>query len=615
MLIFDSILGVVSDNALQALRLLLLQLFSRNLPYNFDSELVTLPVYDFVVVGAGAAGSVVAARLSELSSVRVLLLERGGSATPESAVPAFFGLLGQSLEHERLKTLPAPGLQDGYKDNANGYVQGRVMGGSTSMNAMIYTRGAPQDFDAWAQMGNPGWDYQSVLPYFKKNEGFRGVKTPVSERYHGRSGQLTVEEKHYNTNLAGRVIEAGRELGYNISDSSSSDQVGISPLCYTTRDGFRASASEAFLRPVVNRNNLHIRNRALVLKILFDNQKRAAGVQYRYRGRVYTVRVRKEVIVSAGAFNTPKLLMLSGVGPAKHLKELKIPVVAGVEGVGRNLQEHIGVSFLSFAVKKGTAFSFGQDPLEMIKQYARNRRGPLTTSFPIEISAYLSLVDSDPKWADVLYYFGSFSPAMPVVGSLAFSTIKEEYFKALFSPLEGEPETIAVGVNVARPKSKGWIRLRSSNPDDAPIINVNLFSHPYDLEVFVKGVQFIFRFMETDTMKHKSGVKYKSEAIPGCRHMEHLSDDYWRCFGRSLATHLLHPCGTCKMAPVSDPLAVLDNRLRVRSVKGVRVIDASIMPQIVTGNTMVTTYMIGEKGADLVKEDWGYLTRTTRNYI
>lgn len=571
-----------------------------------------LDEYDFIVVGAGSAGAVIANRLSEMRNWTVLLLEAGGDETEISDVPSFVGYLQLSDMDWQYKTAP-PSSDNPYclamvHDRCN-WPRGKVLGGSSVLNAMVYVRGNHRDYDQWAEAGNPGWRYKDVLPYFLKSEDNRNPYLSRTE-YHSSGGYLTVSEAPWRTPLAAAFIAAGQELGYENRDINGQHQNGFMLTQTTTRRGSRCSTAKAFLRPIRLRSNIHVSMHSQVTKIIFDSpsmggEPRATGVVYLRDGKRRMVTARKEVILSSGAIGSPHLLMVSGVGAADHLAEVGIKAVKNVRGVGQNLQDHVGLGGLTFIINEPITFKKSRFTTASVAlDYIMNERGPLTSS-GIEGLAFVNTKYADPsgRFPDIQFHFAPSSVNSDSDQIRKITGLRDAVYNTVYKPLINS-ETWTLLPLLLRPKSSGWLRLKSKNPLVYPIIEPNYFAHPDDVRVLIEGIRIAFNVSNTAEFR-----KYSSRPLltpmPGCRKYELFSDEYWECALRHFTFTIYHPAGTCKMGPATDPAAVVDHRLRVHGVKGLRVVDASIMPNIISGNPNAPVIMIGEKGADMIKEDWG----------
>ncbi|RCJ32629.1 choline dehydrogenase [Nostoc punctiforme NIES-2108] len=508
--------------------------------------------YDYVVIGAGSAGCVVANRLTENSETTVLLLEAGNPVNkPEIQVPvAWPSLLGTEVDWAYW-TEPEPHL-NGRKILCS---RGKVVGGSSSINAMIYIRGNRHNFDHWQKLGNPGWSYEEVLPYFKKSEN----QQRGTSEFHGVDGALSVTDPLAPTATSERFIEAAEQLGYDRNpDFNGTQQEGVGLYQLTIKDGKRHSAAAAFLVPILDRPNLTVQTGALVTRILFKGTS-TIGVEYLHQGTLKQVYVNQEVILSAGVFDSPKLLMLSGIGNAEHLLSLNIPVVADLPGVGENLHDHplVAVGYKSTQALPAIA----------------------STSNLVEAGLFIHSGKSKESAPDLQFLFspvlwGSSDSAPDVSGSTLICCL-------------------------INPQSRGTVTLQSANPTDSPTIRVNYFQQEADLQVLVEGIKIARQIAHSGDFGEVLG----EEVAPGS---DIISDETLAqpnagiaAYIRQTATTYWHPVGTCKMG--SDSLAVVDAQLRVHGVEGLRVVDASVMPTILSGNTNAATIMIGEKAADLIK--------------
>jgi choline dehydrogenase len=521
--------------------------------------------YDYIIIGAGSAGCVLANRLTEDPIVKVLLLEAGGPDTQrEIHIPLSFGKLFQTPCDWNLHTEPEPHMSD----RKLYWPRGKVLGGSSSINAMIYIRGNHKDYDQWRDLGNPGWGFSDVLPYFKKSEHHeRGAS-----EYHGVGGPLNVSDLRSPNPLSETFIEAAQEAGFSRNqDFNGESQEGFGLYQVTQKGGKRCSAAVAYLRPAMQRSNLTVRTGVHVSRILFDG-RRAQGVSFVDSDKALQAHADREVILSAGAIGSPQLLMLSGVGSADQLRQFGIPVVCNLPGVGENLQDHPAVP-VAYECTQPVSLASAES-LANVLCYLLFKQGPLTSNVG-EGGGFIktSLAGDTP---DVQFHFG---PAYFINHGL--TPIKEHGFTS--------------GPTLVRPRSTGRILLRSSNPQDAPRIFANYYSDPHDLNVMVEGIK-ITRMITYS----KAFTKYRGrETHPGS---DAQSDQDLRAHICKMSETLYHPVGTCKMGLSQDARAVVDSELRVHGVEGLRVIDASIMPIVPGGNTNAPTIMIAEKVADLIKK-------------
>lgn len=524
--------------------------------------------FDYIVVGGGSAGSVIASRLSEDALTNVALLEAGGSGdswlvkTPAAAV----AMLPTTINNYAYETVPQRGL-----NGRRGYQpRGKCLGGSSAINAMIYTRGHPSDYDHWAALGNLGWSYDELLPYFKKSEN----NTVFEDEYHGNDGPLYVSNLQSNNPFQKIYLNAAKEAGFPINpDFNGAMQEGLGIYQVTQKNGERWSAARGYLHPIIGkRRNLHIQTHVQVEKILFEG-RRAIGVSYTQNGKQHVMHANKEVILCAGAFHSPQLLMVSGVGPKDQLRQLGIPVVHDLPGVGQNLQDHLDFIF-GYSAKSldliGISLAGTVRLAREIAKYVRTRQGMIATNYA-EAGGFLK-TDHNLGVPDVQLHF---------VVSLVEDHARKLHMAHGYS----------CHVCVLRPKSRGQVTLASRSMRDAPLIDPRFLDKEEDLEVLVKGYQLTKRLMDAPSF---ANIRIKDVFTPNVR-----TDDDIRKVIRERADTVYHPVGTCKMG--NDALAVVDSSLRVHGIENLRVVDASIMPTLIGGNTNAPVIAIAEKAADLIK--------------
>lgn len=527
--------------------------------------------FDYIVVGSGSAGAVVASRLSEDPQRRVLLLEAGGwDRHPLQLMPlAFRKIYANASLNWNFQSEPEPGL-DG---RVLSLPRGRTLGGSSSINAMIYVRGHRRDYDRWAEQGLKGWSFAELLPYFKKLENsWRG-----ESRYHGAGGPISVTPMKYPEMLYEPLVKAAAAVGIPETDDVNGPvQEGISLLEASIGHGKRSSTARGYLYPVLKRSNLTIATRAMVTRVLIE-KGRAVGVEYSEHGQLRRQHADREVILSGGAYNSPQLLMLSGIGPADHLRSVDVDVVQDLPGVGENLSEHPNyVHMLRVSGEIGlTRYLRVDRTLLHAARWMLCRDG----IFASNGAASNIFLRSEP---------GLDRPDLQLT-SMSVSN-NAGLWAPFFSP--APQYAISVRIGVLHPKSRGWVRLRSADPGDSPRILNNMYDKSDDMAAMLRGIRLSREIYAQDAL---SGI-VAGEATPGPNAQ---SDDELAAAVRREGGHRSHPGGTCRMG--HDPMAVVDDELRVHGIAGLRVIDASIMPDLPTGNTNVPSIMTGEKGADLVR--------------
>lgn len=527
--------------------------------------------FDYVIVGSGPAGSVLANRLTEDGRTTVCVLEAGMADThPYIRIPAGF-----------VKLLNSPRMMWRFESEPGAAIggrrillpQGRVVGGSSSVNGLAYTRGQAEDFDDWAALGNQGWSYEEVLPYFKRSERRIGAGDDV---YRGRDGPLPITDPDWTGPLCEAFISGAAELGIPRNpDYNGAEQLGAGYFQRYIHHGRRVSMAQAFLHPAIKRGNVELRTDAMATSIVFEG-RRATGVRYRRHGIEQTVHARREVIVCAGAINSPKLLQLSGIGPASLLQERGLPVLHPLAGVGENLRDHYTVRMTARARNVRT-----------INEVAHGWR------LGLEIAKWLagrpSIIGLSPSLVHV------FCKTRP---ELARGDIQVLFTPASYKPGKNyqvdDAPGMSVGARQQRPESRGHVRIANADPMSNPLVQPNYLADPRDQETIVAALKMARRLLQTKAL----APYFEAETLPG---PTVSSDDEWLDFARRGGNTAYHMIGTCSMGPAGDPAAVVDAQLRVHGLEALRVVDASVMPRVPSANTLAATLMVAEKAADHIR--------------
>ncbi len=525
--------------------------------------------YDYIILGAGSAGCVLANRLSEDTDKRVLLIEAGGpDINPWIHIPVgYFKTMHHPSTDWCYMTEPDKGIAGRQLQ----WPRGKVMGGSSSLNGLLYVRGQADDYDRWQELGNKGWSYENVLPYFKKSED----QERGEDKFHGVGGPQKVSDLRLRRPIADFFIKAAMQIGIPFNEDYNGErQEGVAYFQQTAYKGLRWSTAKSFLRPARKRPNLTVLAHAQVAKVIIEGDK-AVAVEYLKGKKKFTVKADREIVLSTGAIGSPQILQLSGIGPAELLNRVGVPVISNLPGVGRNLQDHLQIR-LVFKTRQRT---LNDEVNSLVKQawvglkYILTRTGPLT----LAASQVTVFTRSNPKVErpDIQFHMQPLSADKPGDGAHKFSAFTSS-------------------VCQLRPHSRGYIEIKSGDPLQYPAIHPNYLSDVRDHQVVVDAVKVARKIAEADAL----APHIIDEYVPG---RQYQTDEELLLGARQFSQTIYHPVGSCKMG--HDDLAVVDDRLRVHGIRRLRVVDASIMPEIISGNTNAPTIMIAEKAADMIKED------------
>ncbi|KAF5286206.1 hypothetical protein FQA39_LY16376 [Lamprigera yunnana] len=569
-------------------------------PSNYAPFLKDGDEFDFIVVGGGSAGSILTKRLSENSNWKVLLLEAGDYPSAITEIPVMYFTNFNSKEDWGYMTEQIPSACLGVVNTTCVCPRGKVLGGSSNLNGMIYIRGNKRDFDNWADKGNFGWDYDSVLEHYKKFEDLHEIE---DERM-GKGGELKITTYIKESPVRKEFVKAYQEIGYGAYTEERPN--GYMDSYMTIFEGQRYSAAKAFLTKVKELKNVKIALNSQVATILLGSDLQVKGVQVRINNKMIKLKASKEVILSAGAINSPQILMNSGIGPREHLEELGISVRKDLR-VGENLQDHVLFAGMMMTVgpklfpktKYQTFFDYWYE-------YLMYKNGPFSMG---AVENFLFFVNSknDFVYPNLQFYY------LPLqrydqFGALSVLQTALQYPPELIKTQNEqikESDAVLVVPSLMHPASVGKVLLRSTDPFDKPKIFTNYFTdkHDQDVNTLLEGIRFYQNLFKTKAMARHNPKLVHTDLV-NCRSFKPDSDDFWKCAIRNLAGPVYHVSGTCKMGPKNDPTAVVDNRLRVYGVKGLRVVDASIMPNVISTNINAAVTMIGQKASEMINEDW-----------
>ncbi|CAH1107811.1 unnamed protein product [Psylliodes chrysocephalus] len=570
-----------------------------NYPEDFGPNIKNGDTFDFIVIGGGSAGSVVANKLSENRNWKVLVLEAGGLPSATSDIPALMFNLQGTEEDWAYKTQPQKGSCLSMKNKQCNWPRGKVLGGSSVLNAMLYVKGNRRDYDHWAELGNTGWDWDSIKEYFTKLEQ---VLPPESENTPlGTKGLLTLTKKSSDEPIKISLQEAYEQVGIKyLKEQNPENPIGTVDVPLCTEKGQRANTGKKILGNYQNRTNLLVSLHSFVERLIIKENV-AKGVKVVIGGKLLKLKAKKEVIVSGGAINSPQLLMLSGIGPKKHLESLEITVKKNLP-VGQFLQDHL-ISWQEIKLPLD-AIKYPKGPADPLYEYFMRQEGPLAS---LSLTNFLTFLNTknDSMWPNLGFHYFLFPPNDQILGPAVIQGVGfvDSIVAARSRKCKLNPCLMMIPT-LLTPKSMGRIMLKSKTPRDYPLIYSGYLTDnaEEDITVMVEAMRFNERLIQTPAFQ-----KYNPEIIrypiSKCDKLPYGSIMYWDCFTRHVATTLYHPTSTCRMG-VSENNSVVDPRLRVHGVKNLRVVDASIMPVITSGNTHAPSMMIGFKASDMIKEDW-----------
>ncbi|CAK1542546.1 unnamed protein product [Leptosia nina] len=560
--------------------------------------------FDFIVVGAGSAGAVVATRLSEVYHWKVLLLEAGGDPPPASVIPSFFGFLANTEYDWNYKGYLDPGVGSTHPGGYIPITRGKMLGGSSSNNYEIYSRGVPKDYDEWGDVA-PGWNWNSVMPYFLKLEGMKDssvFENPRNAQLHSRTGPVAVSRpvsNRYFQQIDEIVLNSYEEIGVKrVLENNGPEIFGIARPHFTFANGRRSSTAESYLRPAKNRGNFFITKHARVIKVHIDPRSlRAHGVRVALgNGDIINAYARNEVILSLGSIDTPKLLILSGIGPKETLKKFKIKPFADLP-VGKRLQDHLTVP-LAITGRKGIGTAIQNI---LISAELDSYPTPIQCGFFKLNHTHSDRFKHKPQFQIFNIHIGATAAAGVYYGCQTIANYDKRFCFSIGNANKIR-EIDFTSLVFLHPLSRGSVSIQSTNPFDDPVIKLGYFRNRKDIRSVAEGVKFVTQIAQASFYRSVGGRVVEVD-VKGCENLKWGTDAYWDCYVVNTATSLQHPVGTCPMGPDG----VVNERLRVHHIDGLRIVDASIMPEISSGNTNAPVIMIGEKAADMIKEDYGVL--------
>lgn len=507
-----------------------------------------------------------------------------------------YNFLGNPAMDWGYKTDSEESACQGYPNHRCDFPRGKVLGGCSVLNGMMYIRGVPKDYDDWEAAGNPGWGYEDVLPYFLRSENNTEIGTIVDAKYHAKGGPMTINRFPDQPTMTFDILKAAEEINFTVSEDLNGEKLeGFSIAQSNTKEGVRLSSARTFLRPKRNKSNIHVMVNSTATRIIINDEKKVTGVEFLYKKVKYIVNVRKEVIVSGGAINSPQILLLSGIGPKEELEKVGISVVHDLPGVGKNFHNHVAF-YLYYLLTKEKAIT-DLDWVAVVN-YLLYRKGPMSSTGLSQLTARLNTKYADPSgsFPDIQLFFDGFMASCSNTGEAGAYENPENPKQA---------KLINVSPVVLHPKSRGSITLRSSNPLESPSIRVNYLKEPEDAATLIEGIRIVQKLANSTILKEKYGIELRKDDYGDCEKLQtYDSDAFWECAIRYLTGNENHQAGSCKMGPASDPMAVVDHLLQVHGISGLRVMDSSIMPKVVSGNTHGPIVMIAEKGVQHIRDKY-----------
>ncbi|CAH0549385.1 unnamed protein product [Brassicogethes aeneus] len=554
--------------------------------------------YDFIIVGSGSTGSVIANRLTEINNWNVLLIEAGGYENNFTEIPAMTTISLLSDYNWGFLSVPQKTSCLGMKNQRCPFPRGRALGGTTVVNGLAYSRGSQEGFNQWAKMGFSGWSYDKVLPYFKKAEDYptdwkEGQEIAIESDMHGEDGPLLVEFSEPESEEYPNYIGGNEDLGYKVIDVNAGIGEGVSKAPTNTQNGRRYSAYKAYIKPAETRENLKIMSQSYVTKLIIENNK-ATGVRFAHNGKYFTAKASKEVIVSAGAISTPQLLMLSGIGPKKHLKSKKINVIKDLE-VGSALRDHIGIT-LYFS----SNYTLENKQLrEYVQEFLKGVGGLAAPGPNDAFGFYQTHIETIKDYPDVeIILVPNFGNATKDF-SKKILNLKDATYKT-YTKQDPNKRIFKIDLFGLHAHSTGTVRLNSNSPFDYPLIDPNLLTDKdnKDINTLYEAINMVMKLIQTPSMK-KMDTQLVIPQLPACKYLKKLSQKFWKCVIKQVGHPVNHPVGTCAMG------LVVDENLKVYGVDKLRVADASIFPLTLTGHPNAPCVMVGEKVSDIIKSFYG----------